>query len=121
MDMHPDRVKERTPLLQIVESRMDGRRRLTLIGDLDRWTAPMLDDHLIRLRVAKCPVRLNLSRLQCMDSSGLHLLIRTVGDARIARWQLEIEQDVTPQVMSVFKLVHLDTYLLGFRAVPDAL
>lgn len=114
-------MRERTPPFQIVESRTDGCLRLTLIGDLDRWSVPTLEDQLARLRVRKAPVRLDLSRLQLMDCSGLHLLIRTVGDARISRWQLEIEQDVTPHVMSMFKLVHLDTYLLGFRAVPDAL
>ncbi len=99
---------------------MDGCLRLSLVGELDRWSVPLLDERLARVRVMNSPVRLDLSGLQFIDSSGMHYLIRVVGDARIRRWQLEIEQDVTARVMSVFKLVHLDSYLLGFRAVPDA-
>ncbi len=109
---------EPTPQFQIAESQMDGCLRLSLIGELDRWSVPALDERLTRARVMKSPVRLDLSRLQFIDSSGLHFLIRAIGDARITRWQLRIEQEVNAQVISLFKLVHLDSHLLGVRAVP---
>lgn len=97
--------------LRIRESRMNGRLRLSLTGELDLATTPALEDRLARLRARKSPVRLDLSDLDFIDSAGLHLLIRTVGDARIKRWQLRIEPDVAPQVLHLFRLVHLDRFL----------
>jgi anti-anti-sigma factor len=82
-----------------------------LTGELDLATASVLEDRLAWLRARKSPVRLDLSHLDFIDSTGLHLLIRTVGDARIAHWQLRIEPDVAPQVMRLFRLVHLDRFL----------
>jgi anti-anti-sigma factor len=90
---------------------MNGSLRLSLTGELDLGTSPELEDRLTRLRATKSPVTLDLSRLDFIDSTGLHLLVRMVGDARMKRWQLRIEPDVAPQVMSVFRLVHLDRFL----------
>lgn len=99
------------PTFTILESQLGGSLRLSLVGELDRTTTPELEDRLTRLRVTKSPVRLDLSRLDFVDSSGLHFLIRMIGDARIAHWQLLIEAEVTPQVMGLFRLAHLDHYL----------
>ena len=110
---------QRIPAFEIREDVTEGCLRLSLIGELDRSSALTLDDRLTRLRVTRSPVRLDLSELQFIDTSGLQLLIRTLGDARIAKWQLQIEPDATPQVTSVLKLAHLDTYLLGFQGAPD--
>ncbi|HUZ28334.1 MAG TPA: STAS domain-containing protein [Solirubrobacteraceae bacterium] len=89
--------------------------RLSLTGELDSGSAPILEDRLTRLRAVKSPVSLDLSRLEFIDSTGLHLLVRTVGDAQIKGWDLEIERDVAPEVMRLFKLVHLDRFVLGAR------
>jgi anti-anti-sigma factor len=99
------------PTFNIHESRVDGCLRLTLTGELDSASTQVLEDRLTRLRAVKSPVRLDLSRLQFIDSTGLHLLIRTVGDARIKGWQLHIERDVSPPVMRLFKLVQLDRFV----------
>lgn len=99
------------PNLEIEESRTDIGVRLTLSGELDLASCQMLDDRLTRLRVTRSPVRLNLSGLEFIDSTGIHLLIRTVGEARVKGWKLEIERDVHPQVMRMFKLVHLDRFV----------
>jgi anti-anti-sigma factor len=101
------------PIFTIHESRMNGSVRLSLTGELDLGTAPVLEDRLTPLRATKSPVTLDLSRLDFIDSTGLHLLVRMVGDARIKHWQLRIDPDVSRQVMSVFKLVHLDRFLAG--------
>jgi anti-sigma B factor antagonist/stage II sporulation protein AA (anti-sigma F factor antagonist) len=90
---------------------MNGSFRLSLTGELDLGTTPELEDRLTRLRAANSPVTLDLSRLNFIDSTGLHLLVRMVGDARIKHWQLRIEPDVSPQVTRVFRLVHLDRFL----------
>ena len=89
--------------------------RLSLTGELDLGSAPILEDRLASLRAVKSPVRLDLSHLEFIDSTGLHLLVRTVGDAQIKGWELEIEDDVAPEVMRLFKLVHLDRFVLGDR------
>lgn len=99
------------PIFTIHESRMNGHLRLSLTGELDLGTTPVLEDRLTRLRATNSPVTLDLSHLDFIDSTGLHLLVRMVGDARIKHWQLRIEPDVAPQVMSVFRLVHLDRFL----------
>jgi anti-anti-sigma factor len=86
--------------------------RLTLTGELDLRAAPELEDRLTRLRATRTPVSLELSRLQFIDSTGLGLLVRTVGDARIKRWRFQIEPDLPPQVLGLFKLVQLDHFLV---------
>ena len=92
---------------------MNGRLRLSLTGTLDVASTPALEDRLTGLRARKSPVRLDLSNLDFIDSTGLHMLIRMVGDARIKHWQLGIEPAVAPQVMSAFRLVHLERFLEG--------
>ena|SRR5438874_26933 len=89
--------------------------RLSLTGELDLGSVPTLEDRLSSLRALKSPVRLDLSQLEFIDSTGLHLLVRTVGDAQIKGWQLQIERDVAPEVMRLFKLVHLDRLVSGAR------
>lgn len=107
------------PNLEIAESRTDTGVRLSLSGELDLASCQMLDDRLARLRVMRSPVRLNLSRLEFIDSTGIHLLIRTVGEARVKGWRLEIERDIHPQVMRMFKLVHMDRFVSSGPPGPD--
>lgn len=101
------------PNLTIHESRLDDSVRLSLTGELDFATTPALENRLTGLRARRSPVRLDLSNLDSIDSTGLHMLIRMVGDARIKHWQLRIEPGVAPRVMSAFRLVHLDRFLEG--------
>ena len=95
----------------IQESQIDGCLRLTLTGELDLLATPLLEDRLSRLRAFKSPVRLDLSQLEFIDSTGLHLLVRTIGDARIKKWPLKIEPDVSAPVMSAFRLAQLDRFI----------
>lgn len=101
------------PTFEIHESRTDGCLRLSLTGQLDLASAPTLDDRLTRLRAVKSPVRLDLSRLEFIDSTGIHLLVRTIGEARVKHWALRIEPDVSPEVMRLFKLVRLDQFIFS--------
>jgi anti-anti-sigma factor len=96
-----------TPL-DIHETQENGWLRLSLAGELDLGSVPVLDDRLSRLRARKLAVHLDLSKLEFIDSTGLRLLIRALGDARIERWDFQIEPDLTPAVRGLFKLVHLD-------------
>lgn len=105
--------------LDITESRTDAGTRLSLSGELDLASCAMLEDRLALLRATRSPVCLNLSRLEFIDSTGIHLLIRTVGEARIKHWRLEIEPDIHPQVMRMFKLVRLDRFVSSDGADHD--
>lgn len=64
-------------------------------------TAPMLEARLTSLAAARSPVRLDLSKLDFIDSTGINLLVRMLGDALVIRWQLQIEPDLAPQVKHV--------------------
>jgi len=108
-----------TQAFAIQESRADGWLRLSLSGELDLTVAPKLEEQLTRLRATMSPVRLDLSMLEFIDSTGLHLLIRTVGDARIKRWRFVIEPELTPQVLGLFKLVRLDQFILSADSARD--
>ena len=103
----------------IHESHDGAVLRLSLTGELDLGSVPTLEDRLASLRAIRSPVRLDLSHLEFIDSTGLHLLVRTIGDATIKGWQLQIDRDVAPEVMRLFKLVHLDRFVLGTREAGD--
>lgn len=107
------------PTFEIHETRSGEWVRLSLSGDLDLASVAELDDRLARLRALKSPVRLDLSRLRFIDSTGIHLLVRTVGEARLKRWPLDIEPAVSAPVMRLLKLVHLEHWLLdGVVSLP---
>ena len=97
----------------ILEADRDGRLCLTLTGELDRSAVPRLEDRLIRLRAVRSPVCLDLSRLEFIDSSGIHLLVQTIGEGRLKRWEVEIDPHLSPQVERLFRLVHLDRFVLS--------
>src|SRR5947209_9142500 len=101
---------------EVLESRAGDRCWLRLSGELDLASAPIVEDRLTRLRGLKLPVSLDLSRVEFIDSTGIHLLVRTVGEARLKHWDLRIENDIPPQLMSVLRLLHLDRFLLSARA-----
>jgi anti-anti-sigma factor len=95
---------------EIVESRAGERQRLSLRGELDLVSTRELEDRLTRLRAKREPVQLDLSQLEFIDSTGLHLLIRTVASARSTGWRFEIEPQVSQPVRRLFKLVHFDPF-----------
>jgi anti-anti-sigma factor len=96
--------------LDIRESQDSGRLKLSLAGELDLASTPVLEDRLTRLRVKKRSVLLDLSEVEFIDSTGLRLLIRAYGDARSNGWQLQIQNDVSVTVARLFKLVHFNPF-----------
>jgi anti-anti-sigma factor len=98
---------------EIRETSQNGCVCLSLSGELDRAAANQLEDRLTRLRVPRAPVRLDLSGLDFIDSSGIRLLIQTIGEARLKHWDVEIDPHLSPPVERLFKLVHLDRFVLS--------
>jgi anti-anti-sigma factor len=89
--------------------------RLTVTGELDFASAPILEQRLEQLRIDGYAVQLDLSRLEFIDSSGLQVLFKAIRSTSRNGWRFEIEPDVAPQTMHVFKLVNLDRFLPGGR------
>ena len=83
----------------------DGTLRLTLVGELDVAVVDHLALRLRELRKGGYLVRLDLSGLAFIDSSGIHELIRQVAEARRDHWQLEVDGPMTEQVARTIDLV----------------
>jgi anti-anti-sigma factor len=103
---HPRELPD--PEFWIEEEPDDGDPvRLGLIGELDIAGADRLRYRLEALAERRRPVRLDLRRLQFIDSSGLRELVRAVSDARRDGWVLELDPTLSPQVSQVIDLLEL--------------
>ena len=98
---------------QIHESPTDDSLRLSLTGELGLASAQKLRARLAPLRAGNSPVRVDLSRLEFIDGVGIHLLIRTIGEARMKGWSFHIEPDVAPEAMRLFRLFQLNHFFIG--------
>jgi anti-anti-sigma factor len=95
---------------EIEESQQDAQITLSLRGELDMGSTRILEDRITRLRAKKHPVVLDLAELQFIDSTGLHLLVRAIGDARTDGWELRIGPELSPTVRRLFMLVHFNPF-----------
>lgn len=98
----------------ILERQEGDWLRLVLTGELDIASVPLMEDRLSGLRDRAVAVRLDLSKLDFIDSGGLHALMRAMEDASANGWRLQIDRDVAPQAIRVFELLALDRRLPGF-------
>jgi anti-anti-sigma factor len=89
----------------------DGTLRLMLVGELDVAVIDHLSTRLRELRKEGYPVRLDLSGLQFIDSSGIQEVIRELADARRDGWQLEVDGPMTDQVARTVDLVGARDFL----------
>lgn len=83
----------------------DGTVWLTLVGELDLAVAPELSSRIAALRRRAVDVRVDLSRLEFVDSTGLRELIVAVTEARRNGWSLQIEPGVAGEVERIIELV----------------
>lgn len=83
----------------------NGVLRLMLIGELDVAVIDQLSIRLRELRKGGYSVRLDLSELQFIDSSGIQEIIREVDGARRDKWALEVDGPMTEQVARTVDLV----------------
>jgi anti-anti-sigma factor len=103
-----------TSRFAIQERQEENRLRLLLTGELDLASVPLLEDRLSRLAGAQVAVCLDLSRLEFIDSTGLHAVIRAMNEASANGWRLQIDRDLTPQVMRVFALAGCERLIPGY-------
>ncbi|MHB1568672.1 MAG: STAS domain-containing protein [Solirubrobacteraceae bacterium] len=84
----------------------DGILRLALVGELDLAVSEILVRRLAALREAGVPARLDLSRIEFIDSTGIQALLRGVVHAQVDGTRLiEIDPNVSPQVRRLVDLV----------------
>lgn len=83
----------------------DGILHVTILGDLDLAVAGRLTERLAELKVAGQPVRLDLSQLAFIDSTGVQALLIAVTQARWTGWQLEVARKVSPSVERAAQIV----------------
>jgi anti-anti-sigma factor len=97
---------ESSPRFQIEERRDDdGALRLALIGELDLAFTDELGRRLRALQANGVGVRLDLARLEFIDSTGVRELIRSVSESRRNGWPLQICGQLTEPVRRVVDLV----------------
>lgn len=90
----------------MTESSENGRKvRLTLAGELDLASSGLLRTHLKEVAQAGITVRLDLSRLDFIDSGGIHVLIDALETARQDGRQLELESALRDPVQRVIDIV----------------
>jgi anti-anti-sigma factor len=89
----------------------DGALRLMLIGELDVAVIEHLSTRLRELRKEGYPVRLDLTELQFIDSSGIQEIIREVTEARRDGWELDVDGPMTDQVARTVDLVGARPFL----------
>lgn len=98
-----------------VEERDDSaRRRLSIEGDLDLATAPAVAQRLDQLQAEKIDVRLDLSKVRFVDSTGIRVLLTTVYHALDdSRWKFEVERTLDPVVRKTFRVANVEDFILG--------
>lgn len=89
---------------EIQEHQQDGALHLSLRGELDLATAPVLEERLGRVAAEERAVRLDLSKLEFMDSTGIHVLVNALKAARSNGWRLDVDPDFSPQISRLLEL-----------------
>ena len=93
----------------------DGWLRLSVHGELDVATAALLEDQLRDARRGRRCVRVDLSELAFLDSTGLHAILRCLREARSDAVTVEIERSVSNAVAALLSLTDAERLLW-----PDA-
>jgi anti-anti-sigma factor len=86
-----------TPL-QIEETPEGTWTRLALSGEFDVATARRLRERVRQLQQAGSHVRLDLTKLQFIDSAGAHALAEALVESRADHWRFEVEPRMSHQV-----------------------
>jgi len=88
-----------------------GKVRLHLLGELDVAVASTLTAQLAALKQNHAAVRLDLSRLDFMDSTGLGTVLTAVLDARRDGWMLEVDPTLARAVKRIVDVSGVSPYL----------
>jgi anti-anti-sigma factor len=94
------------PTFEIRESADgDGTLRVALIGELDIAVADAVEQRLRQYREDGRPVRLDLSELDFIDSSGVQTVVLGLKHARRNGNELEIDRHVSASVQRMIEMM----------------
>lgn len=93
-----------------IEERVEGEGvvALALVGELDLSTKNALQRRLDEISARHACVRLDLSRLDFIDASGLDVLINGIAQARRRCRRLQIDHQPGPHLLRVLSAVGLE-------------
>ena len=83
----------------------DGAVRVTLVGELDIAVADRVEERLRRLPGEDRVVRLDLSQLEFIDSSGVRAIVLGLKHARQAGHDLEVDARISPTVERMIEIM----------------
>jgi anti-anti-sigma factor len=89
----------------------DGVVRVALIGELDIAVADAVEQRLRQYREDRRPVRLDLSRLDFIDSSGVQTLVLGMKHARNSGCDLEVDRNVSGPVGRMVEMMGIGSQL----------
>jgi anti-sigma B factor antagonist len=89
----------------------DGAARMTLIGELDIAVADEVEERLRRLREAGRRVRLDLSQLDFIDSSGVRAIVLGLKHARQGGHELDVDRRISPTVQRMIDIMGIAPHL----------
>jgi anti-sigma B factor antagonist len=89
----------------------DGTVRLTLVGELDIAVAAALRERLRRYADAGQAVRLDLSELEFIDSSGVQAVVLSLRDARRQGRSLEVDPHLSATTKRMIEIMGIEPHL----------
>ncbi|HTX11220.1 MAG TPA: STAS domain-containing protein [Solirubrobacteraceae bacterium] len=100
------------PSFEIRESAdADGAVRLMLIGELDIAVADGVEERLRAHRADGTPVRLDLSQLDFIDSSGVRAIVLGLKHARSGGVELDVDTRVSSTVARMIEIMGIGPQL----------
>jgi anti-sigma B factor antagonist len=83
----------------------DGAARVALVGELDIAVADGVEERLRLLRDAGRRVRLDLSQLDFIDSSGVRAIVLGLKHARQGGHELDVDHEISPTVRRMIDIM----------------
>jgi anti-sigma B factor antagonist len=89
----------------------DGVVRLALVGELDIAVADRVEERFRQLREDDRRVRLDLSQLEFIDSSGVRAIVLGLKHARQGGHQLEVDERISSTVARMIDIMGIGSQL----------
>ncbi|MBV9338171.1 MAG: STAS domain-containing protein [Solirubrobacterales bacterium] len=89
----------------------DGIVRLALVGELDIAVADTVEERLRRLGEGDARVRLDLSELEFIDSSGVRAIVLGLKHARQCGHELDVDRRVSSSVERMIEIMGIGPQL----------
>jgi anti-anti-sigma factor len=100
------------PSFEIRESfDADGALRLALIGELDIAVADRVEERLRQHRDDGERLRVDLSQLDFIDSSGVRAIVLGLRQARQGGYGLEVDRKISPAVRRMIEIMGIEPQL----------